>query len=262
MSDFKESLQRAKAPENGIVLFWLEQSHFAFKTPDGKIIHVDPFLSRTVKPENHIHPLPLIEPDEAPADYVFLTHDHRDHTDPHSVGPMARENPDCLFIGPAESRRRCVEEKLVPAPRFITITIGQTTRFPGFTAKAVYSRDTAPTPNTTHLGYIFTFGKLVVYHVGDTRSDVADYEDQLADVKNLRPHVLIIPINRKYSNPGPEGALRLMELTRPRLTIPCHFDCFKDNTLDPREFVDLVPEALRPSVRVLARGGKIELSVK
>ncbi|NQU44619.1 MBL fold metallo-hydrolase, partial [bacterium] len=82
MNHLAQDIHDAQVSDETVLLYWLEQSHFVMKIPDGTIIHIDPFLSRLVKPENHIRPLPLLEPDETPADFVFLTHDHRDHTDP------------------------------------------------------------------------------------------------------------------------------------------------------------------------------------
>ncbi|MFP4380202.1 MAG: MBL fold metallo-hydrolase [Candidatus Sumerlaeia bacterium] len=260
MNQFREKVMQTKVPENCLSIFWLEQSHFLFKTSAGTLIHVDPFLSRDVKPENHIYPKPLMWPNEAPGDYVFLTHDHRDHTDPHTLGPMRENNPECRFIGPRESVERCISEADIPPARLQEIKEGETQNFDGFSVKAVFSHDTANVPNTTHLGFIFDFGGLVVYHAGDTRSDVENYEAKLDPIRNLQPDALIVAINRKYNNPGPEGALRIVEMCKPHTIIPCHFDCFKDNTLDPQEFVDIVPEADRSRITVMNRGEVLNLS--
>ena len=112
MNAFARTIDQATVPDGAVAMFWLEQSHFAMKTASGTLIHVDPFLSRVVAPENHIHPEPLMPPDQARADYVFLTHDHRDHADPETIGPMARANPSCVFVGPPDACKRCHEPSM------------------------------------------------------------------------------------------------------------------------------------------------------
>lgn len=236
-----------------VALMWLEQSHFAFKTPWGLLLHVDPFLSRAVSPEKHIRPEPLIPPDRAPADYVFLTHDHRDHTDPHTLGPMARSSPACRFFGPRESCDRLLGLGLDPG-RVLEVVEGETVRLNGFSATVVYAENTSARDATTHLGYIFDFGGVRIYHTGDTRKDPQDYLGRLGTVRALRPDVLILPINLGYNNPGSEGAARIVEHVDPRLVIPCHYDCFLHNTADPADFIRALPPERRGSVRILEPG--------
>ena len=39
----------ASVPENAVAMWWLGQAGFAFKTPAGKVVFVDPYLSDAVE---------------------------------------------------------------------------------------------------------------------------------------------------------------------------------------------------------------------
>jgi L-ascorbate 6-phosphate lactonase len=246
-------------PASGIALVWFEQSHFAIVRPSGMVAHIDPFLSRSVKPENHIYPEPLVEPGQVRADMVLLTHDHRDHTDPDTIRPLREANPDCLFLGPAEAIQHCLDACGVESNRCLRMAAGDVRRAGEFTLLAVYAENTSEHDRTTHLGYVVQVGGMRIYVVGDTRCGVEEYEEKLGDVTGLRPDVLLVPINPGYNNPGPEGAARLVELTDPVVIVPCHYGCFKHNTIDPREFVDALPPTRRNAVRLMQRGERLEI---
>ncbi len=249
-------------PAGRVGVFWFEQNHFLLQ--GGKTvqnggdvrIHVDPFLSRVVKPENHVHPRPLIRPGEATADLVFLTHDHRDHTDPYTLGPIAAGNPECLFVGSPESCDRCVATG-IDEERVRRVAAGESVEARGVTVDVVDAENTGDTDCTTHLGFVFRFPAATIYVTGDTRVDPAGYRDTFQAVCGLKPDLLAVPINEGYNNPGPFGAAALVELVDPAFVVPCHFGCFRNNTIDPGLFVDALPDARRDRVVVLDRGGTI-----
>jgi L-ascorbate metabolism protein UlaG (beta-lactamase superfamily) len=246
--DGLESVLRSHPVAPGsVALMWLEQSHFVFKTPWGLLIHVDPFLSRTVNPENHIRRSPFIDPDRAPADFVFLTHDHRDHTDPDTLLPMARVSPGCRFFGPPESCARLLSLGIDPV-RIVEVVEGETVRLNGFTVTAVFAQNTSAHDETMHLGFVFDFEGKRIYHTGDTRKDPDSYLNRLKAVTGLRPDALIVPINAGYNNPGAAGAARITEIVDPRVVVPCHWNCFLTNTADPAAFERALPASRRPSL--------------
>ena len=253
MNDLQTVLRSHRVAPGRVAIMWLEQSHFVFKTSAGLLIHVDPFLSRTVSPEEHIHPRPFLEPDQAPADFAFVTHDHRDHTDPDTLVPMARVSPACRFVGPRESCERLIALGIDPV-RLVTVAEGETVSFSGFSATAVYAESTSPHDTTTHLGFVFDFDGLRVYHTGDTRKEPDSYLARLQPVRNLSPHVLLVPINEGYNNPGLAGAVRLVQMMNPQVVIPCHYDCFVHNTADPAAFERALPPERRKTVRRLEHG--------
>ena len=201
MDDLASVLREHRVAAGSVAIVWLEQSHFVFKTASGLLVHVDPFLSRTVKPEKHLRARPFLEPDRAPADFVFLTHDHRDHTDPDTLVPMARASPACRFVGPAESCDR-LRSLGMDSGRIAPIAEGASMSFPGFSARAVYAENTSEQDRTTHLGYVFDFDGTTVYHAGDTRADPDSYLDRLQPVRGSGASRLHRPDKRGVQQPG------------------------------------------------------------
>jgi L-ascorbate metabolism protein UlaG (beta-lactamase superfamily) len=248
-------------PPKTVAMFWLEQSHFIIKTAGGILVHIDPFLSRKIKPENHIYPEPLMAPETAQADYVFMTHDHRDHCDPYTISPMARANPNCIFVGPPETTVRA-RTCGVSADKLLVFQEGDEQSFGIFKVKAVFAQDTTDDKDdaTTHLGYVFDFAGVTIYNVGDTRNNIGDVIHRYDAVKDLHPEAMLVPINEGYNNPGPTGAAQLVEFVKPHLIVPCHFDCFRDNTIAPSRFIEALPQGRRGDVRIMARGDRLFIS--
>ena len=87
MSSFADKVRDTKVGANELAIFWISQAGFVYKTPAGKVIYVDPFLSDCVHrlyPDygygfRRIMGTP-IEAEEVEADYVVSTHSHPDHS--------------------------------------------------------------------------------------------------------------------------------------------------------------------------------------
>ena len=234
----------ARVPKNSLAIFWLGQGGFAFKTSSATIVMVDPYLSHSCK-ATHLHP-PAMDPKEAAADYVFCTHDHRDHLDPDTVVPIAKGDPSVEFVATPEGAAHLLQLGIEKG-RVQAMQIGETKKFATFNAKAVYAECTGG-PFTTHMGIIFDFKPITLYITGDTKVGLDGYLDKMKDVIGLRPDVMLVAINRGYSNPGPEDAAKLTKLVNPRVVIPMHFDCFAENTIDPNLFLQALGEtpAIKP----------------
>ncbi len=252
-SPLEEQLQTVQPSAGQVALFRFEQSHFIMKTSEGLLIHVDPFLSREVRPEDHIHAEPLIRPEKARADFVFITHDHRDHADPHTLAPLARANPHCVFVGPAPACERCRAAGVADS-RIDRVESCETRDYGTFSVRVTPAVGTSGPDDTPHVGYVFDFEGVRIYHVGDTLKNPNEYAHELLSISALSPDAIVVPINRGYNNPGPEGAAWLVNWVKPALVVPCHYDCFRHNTIDPEEFVAILDVETRSRVRLLELG--------
>ncbi len=235
-----------QVPRNSLAIFWLGQGGFAFKTSKATILMVDPYLSNSCN-ATHLHP-PAMSPDDAAADLVFCTHDHKDHLDPDTLIPISENDPSTEIITTPEGADHLLKLKLAKG-RVQALKIGETRRFATFSVKAVYAECTSDT-FTTHMGLVFDFQPVTLYIAGDTKIGLGGYLDRLKEVAGLRPDVMLVPINRGWSNPGPEDAAKLTKFVNPRVVIPMHYDCFAENTIDPQEFLRALGETpgIRPVV--------------
>jgi L-ascorbate 6-phosphate lactonase len=83
-----------------------------------------------------------------------------------------------------------------------------------------------------HMGFLLTFAdKLKVYITGDT-----DYSELPASVVKDSPHILITCINGGYNNLSHWEAAQVAKWVSPKVAIPCHYDMFPDNSVDPSQF--------------------------
>ncbi len=92
----------------------------------------------------------------------------------------------------------------------------------------------APTDDSdlNRMGFLLTFAdRLKIYITGDT-----DHSELLASVAKDSPQVLIPCINGNLNNLSHWEAAELAGWIEPKLAIPCHYDMFPDNSIDPRQF--------------------------
>jgi len=233
-------ITRSYVPPNGVTLFWLGQGGFAFKTPDDKVIVVDPYLSDAGGAKRLV-PKALC-PREVRGDaerqqqtlfpsLVLCTHDHIDHTDPQGLQELASTS-SAVFAGPPSSCK-IVKESGIDASRVAEIKRGETKTLAGVQVRAVFAKHTEDS-----VGYVLTIGKTRLYITGDS-----EYDPQLAQVKSLKPDILIVCINGKWGNMNAQDAARLTAQIAPKVVIPMHFGMFAENTVDPQTFVEAAKKA-------------------
>ena len=82
------------------------------------------------------------------------------------------------------------------------------------------------------MGFLLTFqDKIRVDMTGDT-----DFSELLASVAQYKPDVLITCINGNLNNLSHWEAAKLAKWIKPKLAVPCHYDMFADNAIDPKHF--------------------------
>ena len=83
-----------------------------------------------------------------------------------------------------------------------------------------------------HVGFVLEFANgIKFYNTGDTA-----YHELLGHVRKLKPHVMSICINGGFNNLSPWDAARVVQLVRPAVVIPTHFDMMTCNQQDHTMF--------------------------
>jgi L-ascorbate 6-phosphate lactonase len=234
MSPLMREIREFPVPAKSVALWWFGQNGYIFKSHEGTLVSTDLYLTHSCE-KLHVEldlrrrvPI-LIEPEEIDVDVYTCTHNHQDHTDPETIGRL-RNRDTTLFVGPHPScdvyRAQRVEEGRIRA---------------AWPACGIEHRDVVihgtfalPTDDTdlNHMGYVFCFGNGPrVYVTGDT-----DYSELLASAARHRPDLMITCINGGFNNLSHYEAAELAGKIRPRAAIPCHYDMFPDNAVDPRQF--------------------------
>ncbi|HCS39808.1 MAG TPA: hypothetical protein DIW44_09530 [Anaerolineaceae bacterium] len=177
-------------------------------------------------------------------DAIFVTHDHADHTDPDTLLPVLKNNPNCVVIGPQPSldhlKAAGVNEKqLRLAQCFKEEAIGDL-HFNALPSAHYGLEQDEVTGAYPYLGFVFETDGKVIYHAGDTIL----YDGMLENLKKTADHfdVCCLPANGRdaereamgmVGNLHPEESLELTHQLSAGLLIPMHNDMFWINSLDP-----------------------------
>ena len=203
----------ADVRDGHVRLWWLGQSGFLVQF-DGAHLLLDPYLSDSLTAKYANTDKPHVRMTERvidPArldfiDVVTSSHNHTDHLDAETLGPLRHANPGMALVI-AEVNRGFVASRLQIDPDVpVGLAIGAHVDVGPFRIEAVPAAHEALDPQ--YVGYVVRCGAWTLYHSGDT----VRFEG-MADV--LRPHaidVALLPINGR----APERARRRATSTPPR----------------------------------------------
>lgn len=228
----RESLM-ADVPRGAVRMWWLAQAGFAFKTPRGKIVYADPYLSDAAERLHGFKRLSLapIAAEEVRTDLVILTHEHTDHLDPDALPVIARNNPECRFAAPIG----CVEGLTlagISPDRRLVLQANATHECGEVVIHAAPADHGDYSPSA--LALLLDFDGIRVMLTGDTSLRPG----LLQLLIDLKPDVILPCINGGFGNMNHIDAARLVERVRPRYAVPCHFWTFAEQGGgDPAGFI-------------------------
>jgi L-ascorbate metabolism protein UlaG (beta-lactamase superfamily) len=235
----------------GFRLWWLGQSGFLVQW-NGRHLLLDPYLSESLTKKYAATDKPhvrmtrrVVAPDRLGfVDVATSSHNHTDHLDAETLGPLRASNPDLKLVIP-EANRAFVAERLSCDPAWpLGLDDGQEIEVKGFHITAVpaahetIERD--PEGRCHHLGYVVRFGSWSLYHPGDC----VPYDGQKERLRPFAVDLALLPINGRAAERRVPGnftgaeAARLAHDIGARLAIPCHYDMFEFNTASPVIFRD------------------------
>jgi len=238
-------------------IYWLAQAGFVFKTPTGRIVYVDPYISDLVERVAGFKRMMAcpIKAEEVIADLVVTTHEHPDHLDLDALPVIAR-NPRTHFAGPAECFKE-FEKMGIPDDRHHLLEEGKDLSVAGIRVTGTFADHGELAPGA--LGVVLELDGIKVYHTGDTAYRPAEFQAAI----NMQPDILIPCINGAFGNLNSEEAAMLTRDAKPRLAIASHFWMFVEHNGDPGEYLrkcaELAPGVqaivMKPGERFLFRKG-------
>ena len=263
---FLQEVQAAAADERALHTWWLGQSGFLLQW-QGRHLLFDPYLSdsltakyaATDKPHIRMTGL-VVAPEKLDfIDAATSSHNHTDHLDAETLGPLLAANPGLRLVIP-EANRSFVAERLgcdLEMP--IGLDDGKSAQVGDFEfigiAAAHEAVETDAQGRHKFLGYVVRCGPWSVYHSGDT----VNYGGLVERLKPFNVDVAILPINgsrperRVAGNLSGSEAAGLARAINAGLAVPCHYEMFTFNTAPPDEFM-AAAAAVRQPVRVLRAG--------
>ncbi|MEP7366086.1 MAG: MBL fold metallo-hydrolase [Acidobacteriota bacterium] len=229
-----QQIRDYRVPKRAVAVWWLGQNGFIFKTPEGTTVSTDLYLTHSCEgliPNFDLkRQVPIyIEPEDLELDIFTCTHNHQDHTDPETIRRLAHKDT-MAFVGPPPScgiyrAEGVTDDRIHMAWPDVELN---------FRDVEIHGTFALPTDATdlNHMGFVFAFGSGPrIYVTGDT-----DHTELLVSAAKHKPDVMITCINGGFNNMSHFEAADIAGKIQPRLAIPCHYDMFADNSVDPGQF--------------------------
>ncbi len=264
--EFLADVAAARLEPEHLYLWWLGQSGFLVQW-QGQHLLLDPYLSDSLTRKYAATDKPHVRMTErvvAPERLDFIqvvtsSHNHTDHLDKETLGPLWRVNPRLELVIPEANREFVVNRLEMVADLPCGLDAGQSVRLAGFHIHAVPAAHNELEKDAwgrhKFLGYVIEAGPWTIYHAGDTLRF-----DGMEEWLQRRPlDLALLPINGDRPERGVAGNLSGAEAARlardvgARLVVPCHYEMFEFNTASPAEFVETA-KALGQRYRVLRAG--------
>ncbi|MHC4870506.1 MAG: MBL fold metallo-hydrolase [Planctomycetota bacterium] len=226
---------------NGDLCFWwLGQHSFIVKTQNNTL-YFDIFLSDHGK---RLMPPPAKASDLTNADYIFGTHNHRDHIDIENLPELLTASKNCRFICPC-AVKNSIGVKIKTNDRFVFLDHNCTFQDEHIKVTALKAKheffDNSSDGTYPYLQYIVECDNVTIYHSGDTLV----YDGMLSLLADYTVDIAFLPINGRDAERYKRGcmgnityqeAVDLAGELKPKLVVPAHYGMFADNTENPELF--------------------------
>jgi L-ascorbate metabolism protein UlaG (beta-lactamase superfamily) len=243
----------AQAATGKTELLWLGQASFRIKSPSGKTIVVDPWLSGGPKtPAPYKTDLGAL----GKVDLLLVTHAHVDHIG--DAPAIAKLNNTKLY-GPADMVTPLITLGLIPADlghRFNKS--GSVKPVPGIKVTAVAAEHSSllvwknPTTdkNESHpageaVGYIIELENgFKIWHMGDTGL----FGDMKFIGEYYKPDLVLIPIGGNFTMGPEDAAYAIKEWIKPKAVLPMHYN---SNPLTPGTLAEFEAAMKGSSIKII-----------
>ena len=262
----------ARSQPDALHLWWFGQSGYLIQW-QGQHLLLDPYLSDsltkkyadTAKPHVRMTARPLLPQQLGFVDVVTSSHNHTDHLDGETLGPLLQANPaltvvvSAANVGFAAERLGVSPARLTPVTLDTPVTVGLFTLHAVPAAHETFEQDGAG--HHKFIGLVVQAGPWTLYHSGDTL-----WYDGMEETLRAWPiDLALLPINGRDPKRGVAGnlsgseAAQIAKKINAGLVIPCHYDMFTFNTVSTAEFVRAA-QILQQPYRVLQCGERLDLA--
>jgi L-ascorbate metabolism protein UlaG (beta-lactamase superfamily) len=220
-------------------LKWLGHSGWQLTTAKGKVLFIDPWLTK--------NPLAPVKVEELPsAGFVLLSHDHSDHT---GDAVAVAKQTGATLVGQPETVTFYKEQG---APSVLPMNTGGSVDLDGVTATMVDAYHSSATGCPA--GYILTLedGK-VLYHAGDTclHANMATW-GELFDID-----LALVPIGDRFTMDARQAA-RALKLLKAKAALPMHYRTFPLLAQSAYEFISFAAkDAPGAKIHVIDPGDEV-----
>jgi L-ascorbate 6-phosphate lactonase len=235
-------------PHGQLALWSLGQAGFVIKG-SATIAYIDPYLSDppTASGESRRRfPVPLDPRAAGHAQIVFTTHEHSDHTDIATLGPLMAASASATLITSPQGRELALQADIADQ-RIRLARLGERVELAGLaytaTPAAHYSYEVDQHGHARWMGFLIECNGVTLYHSGDTVVIPQIFEA----LAGQSIDIAILPINgrdffreqrRIVGNLWPGEAIDLAVQLKARVLLGIHNDLFAGNRVNPGMLFD------------------------
>lgn len=231
----------AMAAAKDVKLQWFGQAAFKITTPGGKVILVDPFITKNPKTPKELKDLSKL----GKIDLILLTHGHGDHVGDTveianmtgaKVGisaDMGRTFASVGWLGMKQMIRFNKSGPITPLGAGITVTMVRAEHSSEVSHKDPATGKETMLPGGEPAGYIIELENgYKIYHAGDT--------GVFADMKFIgeyyKPDLALLPIGGHFTLDPAHAAYATKSLLKTPTVVPMHYGTFKPLKGTPAQF--------------------------
>lgn len=235
---------RAEITAEWLRVWWLGQSGFLV-CYRGESLLLDPYLSDSLTKKYAATDKPHARMTERVVDpaklgfvsVVTTSHNHTDHLDAETLGPIFAAAPQTKLILP-EANVGFVAQRLGAAARerFVALADSERATVGAFSFEAVPAAHEELAPE--YAGFVVTVGPFRIYHSGDT----VRFPGMAERLRPFAVDLALLPINGRAPERRVSGNLDGVEAATlahdigARCVVPCHYELFEFNTASPAPF--------------------------
>lgn len=236
-------IDQLAVPEGQLALWALGQAGFVIKG-GSTIAYIDPYLSDSIAgmggPARRFPP-PLEPAAIRHAQVVFATHEHADHADGDTLGPLMAASTDAVLVTSAQGRDIAIKSG-VAEDRIVVPSLAAEATIAGLRYTAIpaahYDFEVNEAGQSRWMGMLISCNGVTLYHAGDT----IIVPELLKALDGVQIDVALLPINGRdffreeqdiVGNLQPHEAVLLAQRLGARVMIGMHNDLFASNRLDP-----------------------------
>jgi L-ascorbate 6-phosphate lactonase len=235
-------------PHGQLALWSLGQAGFVLKG-GATIAYIDPYLSDPLSAAGESRrrfPVPIDPHAISHAQIVFATHEHSDHTDIATLGPLMAASARATLVTTPQSRELALQADIADE-RIRLARLGERGELAGLAYTAIpaahYSYEVDQHGHSRWMGFLIECNGVRLYHAGDTV-----VIPQIFEALAGRPiDIAALPINGRdffreqrqiVGNMWPGEAIDLAVQLGARVLLGIHNDLFAGNRVNPGTLFD------------------------